>query len=73
MLIHLILVEPAGVEPASCNDIMTTYYMLVPFLRFFVLRGCQWTGALPTILSKISQPDRKTESVCQGTADAPGP
>ena len=71
--LEFFMVEMAGVEPASCDDIMTTYYTLVPFLFFIVIPVSQWTGSVPTILPEISQMNRKSEFMCQGTADAPFP
>lgn len=53
-----LLVEPAGVEPASCNDLMTTYYTLVPFLLFRVLTVSQRTDFAQTASSEISHADR---------------
>lgn len=52
------MVEPAGVEPASCNDLMTTYYTLVPFLLFRVLTVSQRTDFAQTASSEISHADR---------------
>ncbi|OQA88599.1 MAG: hypothetical protein BWY31_00196 [Lentisphaerae bacterium ADurb.Bin242] len=52
------MVEPAGVEPASCNVLMTTYYMLVLSLLFFVLRLCRQTDSLPTTPLIVSHADQ---------------
>ena len=37
MLIHLILVEPAGIEPASCDDILAISTCLVRYLTVYRL------------------------------------
>ena len=68
-----LLVEPAGVEPASCDDLMTTYYTLVPFLLFRVLTVSQRTDFAQTASSEISHADRWVKSLCQNTACAPSP
>ena len=52
------MVEPAGVEPASCDDFMTIYYMLVLSLLFRVLTLSRQTDGAQTASSEISHADR---------------
>ena len=65
------MVEPAGVEPASCDDFMTIYYMLVLSLLFRVLALSRQTDGVQTAPSGISHADRWVRSLCQNTACAP--
>ena len=67
------VVEMAGVEPASCDDVMTTYYTLVPFLLLIVLLNSQWTDFSQTGPSEISRKTRKVKVLGQDTVVAPLP
>ena len=52
MLRHLILVETAGVEPASCDCFPMASTCFSHLYRFFVSRLSQWAGGFATILSQ---------------------
>ena len=65
------LVEPRGVEPLSCDDIMSTYYTLVPFLLFRVLVFRQRTDNTQTASSIKSRTQTDESDLCARTLLAP--
>ena len=65
------MVEPRGVEPLSCDDIMSTYYTLVPFLLFRVLVFSQRTDNTQTASSIKSRTQTDESNLCARTLLAP--
>ena len=70
MLIHLILVEVAGVEPASRRGMMKTSTCLFHLQLFFVLRFANGQAILQNRHSLISQKSRMPGISARALIDA---
>ena len=70
MLIELVMVEVAGVEPASQRGMMKTSTCLFHLLLFFVLRFANGQAILQNRLSLISQKFRAPETPARALIDA---